>query len=157
MVHIDGIDVTGLLRTPTIDRNVSIVSAHAHVREALSAQQRRIGLHFGSGQAEKAGIVMAGRDIGTVVLPDAPLKIFMVASVAERARRRFCELRKKGKATTLSQVLDEIERRDQLDSQRALSPLRRAQDALEIDTSEMAADEVLETILTLAADQILIS
>ena len=156
-VQINQQDITAHLRTPEIDRNVSVVSAHAQVREALSAQQRRIGLHYGGRTAEKQGIVMAGRDIGTVILPDAPLKIYMVASAAERARRRFCEERKKGKAVALSQILREIERRDQIDSQRALSPLRRAQDALEIDTSELAADEVLETILLLAADQVLIS
>jgi CMP/dCMP kinase len=155
-VHIDGIEVTAQLRTPIVERSVSIVSAHAEVREALCAQQRRIGLHYGLGAAEKRGIVMAGRDIGTVVLPDAPLKIYMVASLAERARRRFCEQRKKGKAITLSQVLNEIEKRDELDSKRALSPLRPAADAIEVDTSEMDTAEVLETLLTLAADQILV-
>ncbi len=155
-VHIDGLEVTAQLRSPMIERNVSIISAHPQVREALCEQQRRIGLHYGSGNAEKGGIVMAGRDIGTVVLPDAPLKIYMVASLAERARRRFCEQRKKGKTITLSQVLYEIETRDALDSQRALSPLRPADDAIEVDTSQMGTAEVLETLLLLASDQILI-
>ncbi len=155
-VRIDGIEVTAQLRTAIIERNVSIISAHPQVREALCDQQRRIGLHYGSGNAEKGGIVMAGRDIGTVVLPDAPLKIYMVASLAERARRRFCEQRKKGKTITLSQVLHEIETRDELDSKRALSPLRPAADAIEVDTSEMATSEVLEALLMLASDQILI-
>lgn len=155
-VHIDGLEVTTQLRSPMIERNVSIISAHRPVREALCEQQRRIGLHYGTGNAEKRGIVMAGRDIGTVVLPDAPLKIYMVASLAERARRRFCEQRKKGKTITLSQVLHEIESRDVLDSQRALSPLRPADDAIEVDTSQMDTAEVLETLLLLASDQILI-
>lgn len=155
-VQIDGTNVTLQLRTAEVDRNVSIISAHGPVREALSEQQRRIGLRYGLGNAERRGIVMAGRDIGTVVLPDAPLKIYMVATVAERARRRFCEQRKKGKEIKLSQVLNEIEKRDALDSQRTLSPLRRADDALEIDTSEMNMTEVLETVLLTAADQILI-
>jgi len=155
-VQINGETVTLQLRTAEVDRNVSIISAHAAVREALSNQQRRIGLRYGLGNAERRGIVMAGRDIGTVVLPDAPLKIYMVATVAERARRRFCEQRQKGKTVKLSQVLNEIEKRDALDSQRALSPLRRAEDALEIDTSEMAMTEVVETVLLTAADQIMI-
>jgi cytidylate kinase len=155
-VHVDGVEITTQLRTPIVERNVSVVSAHALVREALCEQQRRIGLRYGTGNAEKAGIVMAGRDIGTVVLPDASLKIYMVASLAERARRRFCEQRKKGKSVKLSQVVDEIEKRDALDSKRALSPLRPADDAIEVDTSEMGTTEVVETILMLAADQILI-
>ena len=155
-VQIDGVNVTLQLRTPEVERNVSIISAHAPVRHALSEQQRRIGSRYGTGKAERLGIVMAGRDIGTVVLPDAPLKIYMVASLAERARRRFCEQRKKGKAVKLTQVLAEIEKRDALDSQRALSPLRRPDDALEIDTSEMNMAEVLEFLLLTAADQIMI-
>lgn len=155
-VRVDDVDITAQLRLPEVDRNVSVVSAHALVRRALSEQQRRIGHYYGSGTAEKQGIVMAGRDIGTVVLPDAPLKVFMVASLAERARRRFCEQRKKGKAVTLSAVVDEIERRDRIDSERDLSPLRRAIDAVELDTSEMSTEEVVQAILDIANDLSLI-
>jgi len=155
-VQIDGVDVTAQLRTPLVERNVSIVSAHHQVREALCEQQRRIGLHYGTGNAEKGGIVMAGRDIGTVVLPDAPLKIYMVASLAERARRRYNELQKKGKDVTLPQVLQEMERRDTLDSKRALSPLRPADDAIEVDTSQMDALEVVATVIALAADHLMV-
>jgi cytidylate kinase len=155
-VRIDGSEITTQLRTPIVERNVSIISAHAPVRAALGEQQRRIGVRYGAGRAEKRGMVMAGRDIGTVVLPDAPLKIYMVASLAERARRRFCEQRKKGKATTLSQVLAEIEKRDELDSKRDLSPLRPAHDAIEVDTSDMNTTEVLEYVLMVAADRVLI-
>lgn len=155
-VHINGVDITLQLRTAEVERNVSIISAHGPVREALSAQQRRIGMRYGTGHAERAGIVMAGRDIGTVVLPDAPLKIYLVASLMERARRRFCELTKKGRKIELSQVIAEIERRDRLDSQRALSPLRPAVDAIQIDTSELTMSEALEMVLLTAADQILL-
>jgi cytidylate kinase len=156
-VQVDGLDITAQLRTTEVDRNVSIVSAHALVRQALSDQQRRIGYQYGTGTHEKLGIVMAGRDIGTVVLPDAPLKIFMSASLAERARRRFCEQRKKGKSVTFSKVVNEIERRDRIDSERDLSPLRRAVDAIELDTSEMDTEEVVETILNIANDMVLIN
>lgn len=156
-VRVDDVDITSQLRLPEVDRNVSVVSAHALVRRALSEQQRRIGHHYGTGTAEKQGIVMAGRDIGTVVLPDAPLKVFMVASLAERARRRFCEQRKKGKDVTLATVVDEIERRDRIDSERDLSPLRRAIDAVELDTSEMSTEEVVQTILDIANDLSLVN
>lgn len=155
-VHVDGADITSQLRTPAIDRNVSVISAHAQVRQALSAQQRRIGLRYGQGDAEKAGIVMAGRDVGTAVLPDAPLKIYMVASLVERARRRYCEQRLKGKEVTLSQTLQAMEQRDQIDSARAVSPLRPARDAIQLDTSTLSKDEVIETILIMAVDQLLV-
>ncbi|MCB0061825.1 MAG: (d)CMP kinase [Caldilineaceae bacterium] len=155
-VRVDNVDITAHLRRPEVDRNVSVVSAHALVRRALSEQQRRIGHYYGGGTAEKQGIVMVGRDIGTAVLPDAPLKVFMVASLAERARRRFCEQRKKGKIVTLSTVVDEIARRDRIDSERDLSPLRRAIDAVELDTSEMNTEEVVQAILDIANDLSLI-
>ncbi len=152
-VQVDGEDITVHLRTRQVDRNVSVVSAHAPVRQALSTQQRRIGERYGSGQADKRGIVMVGRDIGTVVLPMAPLKIYMVASLAERARRRFVEEQQRGKTVTLEQVVSAIERRDQTDSERALSPLRRAHDAIELDTSEMDTTAVVRALLTIAHEQ----
>lgn len=153
LVHVDGQDVTPYLRTLDVDQNVSIVSAHAHVRQALSMQQRRIGEHYGSGNADKRGIVMAGRDIGTVVLPQAKVKIFMEATLVERARRRFCEVRKKGRKAQITQIIEEIKQRDKIDSERSLSPLRRADDALELDTSNMTTEEVVYEILAIAAEQ----
>ena len=146
-VLVDGEDVTWSIRTPSVDQNVSTVSAYAGVRQALSAQQRRIGLHYGSGDAEKKGIVMVGRDIGTVVLPDAGLKVYMDASAEERARRRHLELEQRGKHVSYEEILADIIERDRRDSQRALSPLRPAADAVIVDTSDMLPDEVVAKIL----------
>lgn len=151
-VMLDQVDVTAHLRTGEVDRSVSIVSAYPAVREALSSQQRRIAQRYGSGNAERPGIVMVGRDIGTVVLPDAKFKIYMDASLVERTRRRYCELRAKGKTVLVSQVLEELKLRDKLDSERAHSPLRPAEDAVMIDTSDLSTAEVIYTILTIAYD-----
>ncbi len=149
-VYIDNENVTAHLRTPQVDRTVSIISAHPLVRDALSAQQRRIAQHYGSGDAERPGIVMVGRDIGTVVLPDAKFKIYMDASLTERARRRYGEQRAKGKDVQMAQVMEELERRDTLDSQRAHSPLRPATDAVLIDTSDLSTEEVIRGLLLIA-------
>lgn len=149
-VYVDQQDVTAHLRTNEVDRSVSLVSAYPAVRDALSAQQRRIAHYYGTGAAERAGIVMVGRDIGTVVLPDAPLKIYMDATIAERARRRYGELRAKGKDVSLAQILEELQQRDKLDSERAHSPLRPAKDAVIIDTSDLSTEEVIHEILTIA-------
>ena len=153
IVHVDGQNITAFLRTLDIDQNVSIVSAHAPVRQALSVQQRRIGQHYGSGNAEKRGIVMAGRDIGTVVLPESKLKVYMDATLVERARRRFCEVRQKGRKAQITQIIEEIKQRDKIDTERSLSPLRRADDAIELDTSDMTTAEVVHEILAIAAEQ----
>ncbi|MEZ4867780.1 MAG: (d)CMP kinase [Caldilineaceae bacterium] len=153
-VTIDGADVTALLHTADVDRTVSTVSMHPGVRQALSQQQRRIGHYYGSGAAKRAGIIMVGRDIGTVVMPDAPLKIYMDASVAERARRRFCERRRQRKSVRFSDVLDDIMRRDKIDSERDASPLRRADDAIAINTSFMSEAEVVQEILLLATQML---
>ncbi|MBX3012112.1 MAG: (d)CMP kinase [Caldilineaceae bacterium] len=150
LVYVDQQEVTGHLRTPAVDRTVSIVSAYPAVREALSAQQRRIAHHYGSGKGDCLGIVMVGRDIGTVVLPDAQFKIYMEASIAERARRRYDELHDKGKQVTLAQITEELQQRDKLDSERAHSPLRPADDARLIDTSALSTDEVIHAILAAA-------
>lgn len=153
-VLVNGVDVSGHLRTGEVDRNVSTISAYAAVREALSQQQRRIAHHYGSGAAERPGIVMVGRDIGTVILPDAPLKIYMEATIAERARRRYCELRSKGRKVSVTQILDELKQRDKLDSERAHSPLRPAEDAVIIDTSDLSTEEVIHEILAIALNRI---
>jgi len=137
-VLVDGQDVTWNLRRPGVDRGVSPVSAYAGVRCALTAQQRRLGL--------QGGIVMVGRDIGTVVLPEADLKIYLDATVDERARRRWKELRLRDSSTGLDEVLAAMERRDEIDSSRALAPLRPAEDAHLLDTTGLSVEQVLDRI-----------
>jgi cytidylate kinase len=137
----DGEDVTWAIRQPEVDRGVSPVSAYAGVRAALTAQQRRIG---GKGQ-----IVMVGRDIGTVVLPDADLKIYLGASVETRAERRTREAEARGEPIEYATVLASMRRRDQIDSSRALAPLRAAEDAFVIDTTDMTVQQVMDKVLAL--------
>ena len=152
-VLVDGQDITWQIRTPAVDQNVSAVAANPAVRKALTAQQRRIGLHYGVGDKSitgKRGIVMVGRDIGTVVVPEAPLKIYMIASAEERARRRCAEQRQRGKAVDYEQVLTDIHRRDNIDGGRTLAPMRAADDAILLDTSDLSIDDVVEEILALA-------
>ncbi|NJN84657.1 MAG: (d)CMP kinase [Caldilineaceae bacterium] len=157
-VLVDGEDVTWQIRAPGVDRAVSTVSANGAVRIALTAQQRRIGLTTETGEeageAEWAGVVMVGRDIGTVVMPDAPLKIYLDASAEARAQRRCLEQQAQGKAVEYSQVLEAILRRDQLDSERALSPLRVAADAVVIDTSALSPQQVVEQIFAAAESRL---
>lgn len=150
-VLINDEDVTWHLRQTEVEQNVSVVSAYPRVRAALSQKQRRIGLLYGGGRGDKRGIVMVGRDIGTVILPEAPLKIFLDASAEERAKRRHLEQLARGNASDYAQVLADIRERDAFDSNRTLSPLRRADDAFAVDTSNLSPDEVVEHILALAA------
>jgi cytidylate kinase len=137
----DGQDVTWQIREPEVDMGVSPVSAYAGVRAALTTQQRRIG--------RKGQIVMVGRDIGTVVLPDADLKIFLSATAEERAGRRYHEALARGESVDYDAVLDSMRRRDQIDSQRALAPLRAAEDAVVIDTTALNIQQVMEHVLAL--------
>jgi cytidylate kinase len=137
----DGQDVTWEIRQPDVDRGVSPVSAYIGVREALTEQQRRIG--------RKGQIVMVGRDIGTVVLPDADLKIYLDGTVEERAWRRYREIVAREEPADYEAVLASIRRRDQIDSGRALAPLRVADDAIVIDTTPLAIEQVLEHVLSL--------
>jgi len=152
-VRVDGLDVTWALRAGEVERYVSVVSAHKRVRTAMVARQRAIGLHYAEGRGDRSGIVMVGRDIGTVVLPEAPLKIYLDASAEERARRRHRELVARATPDTpappFQQVLDEIIARDTLDSGRAVSPLRPAADAVRVDTTGLTPQEVVEQILAL--------
>ena len=134
-------DITNDLRRPEVERAVSLVSRVGTVRRALVEEQRRL--------AFRGHIVMAGRDIGTVVLPRADLKLFLRASPEERAQRRYAELAAQGQQTTLEQVLKELEQRDRLDSERLESPLRPAEDAHLLDTDGIDAEQVMERILTL--------
>jgi len=138
-IFIDGEDITEKIRSPEVDRAVSPVSKVAEVREELVAQQRRMAL----GKA----VVMEGRDIGTVVLPQADVKIYLTASLEERARRRVKQLKEKGISVDLETVIAEIKRRDSMDSERALAPLRKADEAVLIDTTSMSIEGVVEAVL----------
>jgi CMP/dCMP kinase len=149
MVLVNGKEVTAEIRHPEVDQRVSVVSAHPRVRAALSLHQRRVGIRYGQGDAEKPGVVMVGRDIGTVIMPEAALKIFLDATAQERARRRHRELLSKGKEISYIQVYADILQRDDFDSRREISPLRAAADAVVIDTSNLGIERVVARILTL--------
>lgn len=131
-------DVTDEIREANVSQNVSEVSAHSGVREALVRQQQEI--------AAQSDIVMDGRDIGTIVLPNAPVKIFLIASVAERAQRRYEENKAKGMTVELEQIKKEIEERDYKDTTRKVSPLVKAEDAIELDTTGLSIEQVVEKI-----------
>jgi CMP/dCMP kinase len=137
----DGQDVTWAIRRPEVDRGVSPVSAYSGVRAALTAQQRRMG--------DKGEIVMVGRDIGTVVLPDADLKIYLDATLEQRAGRRHREILARGESADYCEVFVSVRRRDEIDSGRALAPLHPAEDAAVIDTTMMAVEEVMERVMGL--------
>lgn len=145
-VFVDGTEVTDAIRTPEVTAIVSRVAAIGAVREAMVDQQRRMG--------EAGGVLMDGRDIGTVVFPNAQLKIFLTASVEERARRRYAEMVAKGQQVDLQQLQADIAERDKQDSERAISPLRQAEDALLLDTSDMGISEVTERILQLVQERV---
>ena len=138
-VFINGQEVTRDIRLPKVAKNVSAVAAIPTVRQEMTKQQRQI--------AAEGGIVMDGRDIGTTVLPHAPVKIFMVATAHERARRRYLENKQKGITTTsLEELQRAIELRDQKDSTRKVSPLTQASDAIRLDTTNLTIDEVVAEI-----------
>ena len=134
----NGMDVSEDIRTPEISLKASDVSAHAVVRDMLLDMQRDV--------AKKHNVIMDGRDIGTVVLPRAQVKIFLTASAEERAKRRFLELQAKGKKDSYEQVLKELEKRDFQDSHREIAPLKRAKDAIVVDTSLLDIDGVVAAI-----------
>ncbi len=140
-VLLDGEDVSGEIRTDEISMLASTVSAKKTVRKHLVKIQQQI--------AKDKGYVMDGRDIGTVVLPDAEVKIFLVASVETRAQRRFLENKQRGIECNLRELKQEIVERDYQDTHRKHSPLRKAKDAIEIDTSNMNIDEVLDAVLNI--------
>ncbi|MCX6033536.1 MAG: (d)CMP kinase [Chloroflexi bacterium] len=137
-VLLDGEDITWETRRPDVEANVSPVSAYQGVRQALASQQRRIGL--------RGRVIMVGRDIGTVVLPEADLKIYLDASAEERARRRYKEILQRGGQADYKQVLAGVRKRDEIDSTRAFSPLRAAEDAVILDSEELNADEVFAKV-----------
>lgn len=138
-VFLDGIEVTEDIRQREVTNLVSTIAAQKRVREVLTDWQRHL--------AQDGGIVMDGRDIGSAVLPNAEVKIFLIASVDERAERRFKENTAKGMNTNLEQLKKEIEIRDHKDSTRKISPLTKASDAIEVDTTSMAIDDVVNEIL----------
>ncbi|MCG8397421.1 (d)CMP kinase [Bacillus atrophaeus] len=141
-VLVNGNDVTEDIRKDEVSNQVSIVAKHRSVREEMVRRQQLLG--------DKGGVVMDGRDIGTHVLPNAEVKIFLLASVEERANRRFEENVKKGYDVNYETLIEEIARRDKLDSEREVSPLRKAEDAVEIDTTSLSIDEVAGRILEIA-------
>jgi CMP/dCMP kinase len=138
-VLLDGADVTWEIRGGDVDRTVSQVARISGVRDAMVKQQRQI--------ASRGRIVMVGRDIGTVVLPDAERKVFLTATAAERARRREEELAARGQQRSRSELLAEILRRDELDSKRTVAPLRAANDAVVVETDSLTVREALERVL----------
>lgn len=143
-VFVDGKDITEEIRLPDVDARVSVVSAYPGVRQALSLQQRRIGL--------RGKIVMVGRDIGTVVLPEADLKVFLDASVEERSKRRYLEAQKRDDSVSLDQILESMIERDRIDSTRDIAPLKPAEDAVIIDTDGLGIKQVLNRLIALTSN-----
>ena len=144
-VIVEAEDITWEIRRPEVEGNVSPVSAYAGVRKALSAKQRRIGL--------RGNVVMVGRDIGTVVLPEADLKIYLDATVEERARRRYEELRQRGEPADYEIILQSMRKRDQIDSNRKVAPLRPARDAHILCSDGLDAEQVFQLAMSLVTDR----
>jgi cytidylate kinase len=138
-VLLDGRDVTSEIRTPELSQWASKISALGPVRERMVELQRAMGA--------RGGMVVEGRDIGTVVFPQAEVKIFLTAGPEERAKRRFAELQSQGKQVSLDETMEEMKERDRRDQERALAPLRRAEDAVAIDSTAYGVDEVMERIM----------
>ena len=143
-VRVAGVDVTDAIRDPEVAARVSEVSAHHGVRERMVDAQRAV--------MSSGSWVSDGRDVGSAVVPDAELKVFLTASLEERARRRHADLAHRGVAMELDRVLEDVRRRDHIDSTRAASPLRVADGAIVIDSSELDADEVADLIVRLVED-----
>ncbi|MGI2730714.1 (d)CMP kinase [Bacillus cytotoxicus] len=143
-VFLNGQDVSEVIRTPDVTNRVSIVAKHRLVREEMVRRQQEL--------AAQGGVVMDGRDIGTHVLPNAEVKIFMLASVEERAERRHLENMRKGFSSNLEQLKKEIAQRDKLDSEREVSPLKKAEDAFELDTTSLSIEEVVRNIMAIVSE-----
>ena len=144
-VFVDGTEVTDAIRSSQVTANVSRVAAIGEVREAMVAQQRRMG--------ESGGVLMDGRDIGTVVLPNATVKIFLTATPEARAERRYKELLMKGEKHDYQNVLADVRARDYQDTHRAAAPLRQAEDAVLVDTSELNFDQSFEALKKVIQDR----
>jgi len=137
-ILVDGSDITWEIRSPDVDKNVSQISAYQGVREALTSQQRRIGL--------RGSVVMVGRDIGTVVLPEAEIKIYLDATAEQRAKRRYQESILRGESSTYQEILQSMQRRDEIDSTREIAPLKPAPDAHVIHTDNKTIGQVLDEV-----------
>jgi cytidylate kinase len=142
-VWVEEQDITWEIRRPEVDASVSPVSAYAGVRQALMAQQRRIG--------RRGQVVMVGRDIGTVIFPDADLKIYLDASAEERARRRYTEILARGEPASYEEILAAVRRRDHIDSTRQVAPLRAAADAVILDSDGLSISQVLVRTLEMVS------
>jgi CMP/dCMP kinase len=138
-VLLDGVDVSALIRTPEVSQMASKASAFSVVRKRMLDLQRALG--------QRGNVVAEGRDIGTVIFPQAEVKIYLDASVQERARRRYEELRAAGRDVTVEETIRELKERDKRDSERDVAPLRKAEDALAIDSSGLTAEAVLERVM----------
>lgn len=145
-VLIDGVEVTNEIRTAEVTNQVSYASVHEQVRKEMVNRQQMF--------AKNGGVVMDGRDIGTHVLPDAEVKVFLLASVEERAQRRHAENLQKGFDSDLEQLKEEIAARDKIDSEREVAPLKKADDAVVIDTTSLSIADVVEKIMGLALERI---
>lgn len=145
-VRADRRDITWDIRAPEVNRHVSPVSAYPGVRAALTQQQRRIGA--------SGSVVMVGRDIGTVVLPQARIKIYLDATVEERARRRHLEILERGEPSDYEEVLEDLKRRDRIDSTREQAPLRAAEDAVVVDSTDKRVEEVVARIKALVCEAV---
>jgi cytidylate kinase len=143
---LNGRDVTWDLRSPDVDAHVSLVSSYPGVRKEMVRRQRLFGL--------RGNVVMVGRDIGTVVIPDAPLKLYITASAEERAHRRWRDRKVQGHDTNYDEILTDVLRRDEFDSNRQYSPLRPAADAIIIDTSHLTLSEIMSEIIVLVNDRL---
>jgi cytidylate kinase len=142
---IDGENVSSELLRPEIEEQVPLISKVAGVRQALVSEQRKL--------AQRGKVVMAGRDIGTIVLPWAELKVFLVASAEERANRRYKALLEQGERVDYTSIFAELKRRDEIDTHRTVSPLKPAADAITIDTEKLSLEQVVDKICALALNQ----
>ncbi|MFE8695637.1 (d)CMP kinase [Cytobacillus sp. FJAT-53684] len=146
LIYLDGQNVTNEIRSSEVTNSVSIVAKHKLVREEMVSRQQSF--------AKTGGVVMDGRDIGTHVLPEAEVKVFLLASVEERAVRRHNENIQKGFPSDLEKLIEEIALRDKLDSEREVAPLKKAEDAIEIDTTSLSIEQVVDEIMNLANERI---
>lgn len=144
-IILEGDEVTDLIRNEQVGAGASLVASLPAVRDALLQRQQAF--------QEMPGLIADGRDMGTVVFPDAPLKVFLTASAEERARRRYLQLKAKGDDVNLASLLDEIQARDERDTQRAVAPLKPAADAIQLDSTELSIEQVLERILSEVANR----
>ncbi|RKX55324.1 MAG: (d)CMP kinase [Thermotoga sp.] len=144
-ILLNGKDISEEIRSPRIDAEVSDIAKRKEVRAFLTEMQRKI--------AKRGNVVIEGRDIGTVVIPEAPLKVFLTASVKERARRRYLQLRSKGIETDIKKIEKEIRKRDEIDSTRKLAPLVKPRNAVEIDTTNLSVEEVVNMIIEMGKER----